>query len=168
MSSFLAPQTDLEVNIKRERARALYSLTLCSPFRHPGAIKPYPEITREPDHMVRDETVNNDRILNSIAPVIPFIILHLGTRGNIRKMLQIRSIFYFALCSTCFKARIRPRTYPVTLHVQRAALGLTLRFCLFLSRSSSCNIFLAWLHSSCSMAHQPVELSRKLFTKPCV
>ena len=25
----------------------------------------------------------------------------------------------------------------------------------------------AWLHSSCSMAHQPIELSRKLMTKPC-
>ena len=52
--------------------------------------------------------------------------------------------------------------------VQRAAVGLTLRFCLFIFRSSSCNIFLAWLHSSCSMAHQPVELSGKLLTKPCV
>ena len=52
--------------------------------------------------------------------------------------------------------------------LQRAAVGLTLRFCLFLFRSSSCNIFLAWLHSSCSMAHQPVELSRNLLTKPCV
>ena len=27
--------------------------------------------------------------------------------------------------------------------------------------------FIAWLHSSCSMAHRPVELSRKLMTKPC-
>ena len=33
-------------------------------------------------------------------------------------------------------------------------------------RSSSRNFLLAWLHSSCSTAHLPVELSRKHFTKP--
>ena len=58
--------------------------------------------------------------------------------------------------------------YDVIVGVQRGAVGLTLRFCLFLFRSSSCNIFLVWLHSSFSMAHQPVELSRNFLTKPCV
>ena len=53
-------------------------------------------------------------------------------------------------------------------YIQRGAVGLTLRFCLFLFRGSSYNLFPSWLHSSCSMAHQPVELSSKLMTKPCV
>ena len=52
--------------------------------------------------------------------------------------------------------------------VQRGALGLTLMFCLYLFRSSLCYLFFAWLHSSCGMAQQPVELSGKLVTKPCV
>ena len=30
---------------------------------------------------------------------------------------------------------------------------------------SSCNFLLAWLHSSCSMAHRPAELPIKLLTK---
>ena len=33
--------------------------------------------------------------------------------------------------------------------------------------SSSCNFLLAWLHSSCSMAHRPGELPQKLSSKPC-
>ena len=41
-----------------------------------------------------------------------------------------------------------------------------MRFCLFLFRSSLCNLFFDWLHSSCGMAHQLVELSGKLVTKP--
>ena len=45
---------------------------------------------------------------------------------------------------------------------------MTFRFCLFIFRSSLCNLFFAWLHSSCGLAHQPVELSGKLATKPCV
>ena len=58
--------------------------------------------------------------------------------------------------------------YQIFTCLQRGALGLTMRFCLFLFRSSLCNSFFAWLHSSCGMAHQPVELSGKLVTKPCV
>ena len=53
-------------------------------------------------------------------------------------------------------------------NTERGALGLTLRFCSFLFRSSLGKLFFAWLHSSCGMAHQPVELSGRLVTKPCV
>ena len=52
--------------------------------------------------------------------------------------------------------------------IERGAIGLTLGFCLFLFRSSLSNLFFAWLRSSCGVAHQPVELSGKLLTKPCV
>ena len=47
--------------------------------------------------------------------------------------------------------------------IERGAIGLTLGFCLFLFRSSLSNLFFAWLSSSCGVAHQPVELSGKLF-----
>ena len=41
--------------------------------------------------------------------------------------------------------------------------GLLESFC----ASSSINFLLAWLHSSCSMAHRPAELPQKLSSKPC-
>ena len=50
--------------------------------------------------------------------------------------------------------------------VQRPALGCFWRFCLFFLRSSSFKILLALLHSSCSIAHRPVEQPRKRLTKP--
>ena len=59
-------------------------------------------------------------------------------------------------------------TVTIDATLQRGALALTLRFCLFLLGSSLWNPFFAWLHSSCGMAHRPVELSGKLVTKPCV
>ena len=53
-----------------------------------------------------------------------------------------------------------------SIQIQWPALARLERFCYFFLRSSFHNIFLAWLHSNCSMAHLPVELLRKLFTKP--
>ena len=41
--------------------------------------------------------------------------------------------------------------------------GLLESFCV----SSSGNFLLVWLHSSCSMAHRPGELTQKLSSKPC-
>ena len=52
------------------------------------------------------------------------------------------------------------------MFVQRPALGLSERFCLFCFRSSSWNSCLAWQQSSCSTAHQPVEMPRTNLTKP--
>ena len=42
------------------------------------------------------------------------------------------------------------------------------RFCLYFLEVPLAIFFHPWLHSSCSMAHQPVELSRKLVTKPTI
>ena len=52
------------------------------------------------------------------------------------------------------------------LYIQGPAIALLERFYLFFLKSFFHNFFLDWLHSSCSMAHLPVELLRKLFTKP--
>ena len=43
-----------------------------------------------------------------------------------------------------------------------------MRFRLFLFRSALSNLIFAWLRKGCGIAHQPVEFSVKLVTKPCV
>ena len=52
--------------------------------------------------------------------------------------------------------------------VQRGALGLTQRFCTFVFRSSPSILLLAWLDSNSTMAHQPVEFTWEVMTKPCL
>ena len=53
-------------------------------------------------------------------------------------------------------------------YVQRGGTSLILWFRLFLFRSYLHNLFFPCLHSSCGVAHQPVELSGTLVTKHCV
>ena len=83
-------------------------------------------------------------------------------RAGLGLLLPIGSPRVTVSCILAIKIRLPAMASILSQLLQMGALGLTLRFCLFLFRSSLCSLFFVWLHSSCRLANQPVELSAKL------
>ena len=54
---------------------------------------------------------------------------------------------------------------PIHISIQRPALGRSSRFCVYFFSSSSCNFFLAWQQSSCSISPPASGTAKKTFNR---
>ena len=97
-------------------------------------------------------------------------LLITSTWHLVRAYICYCDIGYSDTCSKQLIVYVTLFWYPnsqLTFLIQSASIarsqGLLESFCV----SSSGNFLLAWLHSSCNMAHRPGELRQKLSSKPC-
>ena len=63
---------------------------------------------------------------------------------------------------------LSPAGAPCNSSITESGVSLNSRFCLYFLEVPLAIFLDLWLHSPCIMAHQPVELSRKLVTEPTI